>query len=319
MTIGVVADIGGTNARFAVATVDGARIALAQQATLSTADFASFEAAFASYAARLPERPQVGAFALASPIAGSEIKLTNNPWVLRTAGLADRLGLARVALLNDFEAVARSVGELAPDELRPLAGPAGLPPDGMVSVVGPGSGLGVAMLLRRNKAAHVIACEGGHIGFAPADAIDAHILRFVGGRYPRVSAERLISGPGLVQVYVALAELEGRAIVPPHPVPLWQAALGGEDAHAAAALDRWLMLLGGFAGDMALAHGAAAVVLAGGVLPRLAPDRDLAPLLARFTAKGRFETAMRGLPLALIVHPQPGLLGAATLLRENLP
>lgn len=315
---GIVADIGGTNARFAIARRDSrGTIALSDHATLQSADFPSFEAAFRHYAQRLESMPHSGVFALASPVATEEIKLTNNPWVLRRSGLAQRLGLAHVTLVNDFEAIARAVSRLDRTSARSLTDvPFALPNDGVVSIVGPGSGLGVGMLIRRGGADQVIACEGGHTGFAAADEIDMHILRFVRERYSRVSAERLISGPGLVQIYIALAELEGRAIVPPHPIPLWQAALDDHDMHACAAVERWLMLLGTFAGDIALAQGAQAVILAGGILPRFAADFDMSPLLSRFLAKGRFEMMMSGMPLALITHPHPGLLGAATVLSD---
>lgn len=314
--IGIVADIGGTHARFAVAHVtDTGVIALNHRATLRTVDFPSFEAAFLRYADRLPAMPRQGVFAIASPITGDDIKLTNSPWVLRPSALADRIGLESVALINDFGAIARGISRLPAEALRALAGPPlQLPRDGTVSIVGPGSGLGVALLCRQNGEDRVIPCEGGHVGFAPADQIDAFILRFISERYPRVSAERLISGPGLVQIYVALAELEGRAIVPPHAIPLWRAALEEGDRHASAAVERWLMLLGTFAGDIALAHGATAVVLAGGILPRFAAGADMAPLLSRFVAKGRFEPMMRGIAVALVTHPDPGLFGAATLL-----
>ncbi|UAK23526.1 glucokinase [Sphingomonas nostoxanthinifaciens] len=316
---GVVADIGGTNARFATATKDASgKITLENRVTLRTADFPSFESAFQNYAAGLATPPSEGVFALASPINSDEIKLTNNPWVLRPSSLAGRLGLERVRLVNDFEAIARSIGCLQPDEFDSITqSPFALPQDGVVSVVGPGSGLGVGLLLRRGGTSNIIACEGGHVGFAPADEIEQHILRFVQGRYPRVSAERLISGPGLVHVYIALAELDGRAIVPPHAVPLWRAALEDGEPHACAAVERWLMLLGAFAGDMALAHGAVAVVLAGGILPRFEGKIDLTPMVSRFQAKGRFEAMMGRMPIGAIKHPEPGLLGAATVLLEE--
>jgi len=316
--LGIVADIGGTHARFAsVHRADRGELTLGNRSTLRTADFTSFESAFLRYNSSLDFNPQLAVFALASPIDGAEIKLTNNPWVLHPHMLARRLGLSKVRLLNDFEAVARSIPILPADQFSPL-GVAGfdLPENGVISVVGPGSGLGVGMLLRSGCKDQILPSEGGHIGFSPADEIDDHILRFVRTRYQRVSAERLVSGPGLVQIYEALAEMDGRAIVPPHPIPLWQAALDQGDPHACAAVERWLMLLGTFAGDVALTHRADAVVLAGGILPRFGASWDMTALLSRFHAKGRFEPLMRRTVLARIDYPDPGLLGAAGLLGE---
>jgi glucokinase len=262
--LGIVADIGGTNARFACAVRDETgRIAVTHVEKLRTADYPSFEAAYRHYADSIDLHPARGVFALAGPLGRDEVKLTNSPWVLRPAGLADRLGLES----------ARSDGH-----------------------------------------GRVVPCEGGHIGFAPADEVEIHMLRFLLGRYPRVSAERLVSGPGLVQVHIALADLEGRAIVPPQQVPLWEAAQSGEDVHAFASMERWLMLLGTVAGDIALAQGACAVVLAGGILPRIGDRLDTGLLLSRFRAKGRFETMMHGFPVAMINHPEPGLFGAASAL-----
>ena len=320
MPLGVVADIGGTHARFAVArrSSDGA-ISLENERKLLTADYPTFEAAFDHYRDGLPFSPRRAVFALAGPTVHEEVKLTNSPWILRPASLNERIGLDDVRLVNDFEAIANGVGGVDASRLMSLetGEPLALPGDGVVSIVGPGSGLGVGLLMRRSGGSRVIACEGGHIGFSPADDVDLHILRFMLTRYPRVSAERLVSGPGLAQIYIALAELEGRAIVPPHAVALWEAALNGTDPRALTAVERWLMLLGTVAGDIALAQGARAVVLAGGILPRFGARLDGGLILSRFRAKGRFETMMRGIPLSLVVHPEPGLLGAAMLLDEG--
>jgi glucokinase len=318
--LGVVADIGGTNARFAMAVQDECgRVSAVAVRKLCTRDFPSFEAAYQNYLDWLEFRPVRGVFALAGPTNQDEVKLTNCPWVLRPSALKDRIGLDEVRLVNDFEAIACAVGAIDASEFRRLdeSRDFDMCTDGVVSVVGPGSGLGVSALHRNNGESHVVPCEGGHVGFAPADEVDIHILRFLLTRYPRVSAERIVSGPGLAQIYIALAQLEGRAIVPPHAVELWEAALSGADPHARAALDRWVMLLGTVAGDIALAQGAKAVVLAGGILPRFGRSLDVALLLSRFRAKGRFETLMRDIQVALVEHPDPGLLGAASLLANS--
>ncbi|MDO6414994.1 glucokinase [Sphingomonas sp. BIUV-7] len=314
--LGIVADIGGTNARFACALrrADG-KVAIAHEQKYRTADYPSFEAAYRHYAASIDMQAAHGVFALAGPVGREEVKLTNSPWVLRPAGLAERLGLESARLINDFEAIATAVGAFGPEDFRRLDGGAfELPSDGVVSIVGPGSGLGVASIHFSGGQPRVVPCEGGHVGFAPADEVDIQMLRFLLGRYPRVSAERFVSGPGLVQIHIALANLENRAIVPPEQVSLWEAAQSGQDLHAFASMERWLMLLGTVAGDIALAQGAGAVVLAGGILPRIGDKLDTGLLLSRFRAKGRFETMMHAIPVAMINHPEPGLFGAATVL-----
>lgn len=317
--LGIVADIGGTNARFACAErhADGA-LRIDRIEKYRTADYPSFEAAYRHYAESLDDGFSRGVFALAGPVGQNEVRMTNSPWVLRPEGLAARLGLEDVRLINDFEAVATAVGASGPGDFRALdGGTFALPRDGVVSVIGPGSGLGVAAIHRSEGVSRVVPSEGGHIGFAPADQVEIHMLSFLLSRYPRVSAERLVSGPGLVHVHVALANLEGRAIVPPEQVTLWEGAQSGSDAHAVASMERWLMLLGTATGDIALAQGACAVVLAGGILPRMGDRLDTGLLLSRFHAKGRFETMMHGIPVAMISHDEPGLFGAAAVLNHS--
>lgn len=318
--LGIVADIGGTNARFASAQRDeSGKVSISDVQKYRTADYPSFEAAYRHYAESIHVQAKHGVFALAGPVGKDEVKLTNSPWVLRPAGLGDRLGLDSVKLINDFEAIANAVGAFGPEDFRRLDGERfENPENGVVSIVGPGSGLGVASIHWKDGHPLIVPCEGGHVGFAPADDVDIHMLRFLLGRYPRVSAERLVSGPGLVQVHIALADLEGRAIVPPQQVSLWEAAQSGHDVHAYASMERWLMLLGTVAGDIALAQGACAVVLAGGILPRIGDKLDTGLLLSRFRAKGRFETMMHGIPVAMISHAEPGLFGAASVLAASL-
>ncbi|MCE9651128.1 MAG: glucokinase [Parvibaculum sp.] len=315
--VGIVADIGGTHARFAtVSCLTGGSGVVHQCRVMRTTDFPAFEAAYEEYVSGIAFAPRRAVFALATPIAGcGELKLTNNPWTLDPSALAAQLGLEDVRCVNDFEAIGWGLPRVSPENLRGLdGGHFQLPGQGVVSIVGPGSGLGVALLSLDRDGDRVHTSEGGHAGFAPADEVDAHILRFLSARYRPVSAERLISGPGLVEIYLALAALDGREAVPPRALALWDAAIAGADPFATAALLRWQMLLGSFAGDVALAHGAAAVVFAGGILPRLGARLDHRLIAERFCAKGRLETAMRKISLAMIKQPEPGLFGAATLL-----
>ena len=193
--------------------------------------------------------------------------------------------------------------------MRPDSSP--LPPTGRLTVLGPGTGLGVAHLWRGGGDYRVQSTEGGHIDFAPLDSIEDAILARLRQRYRRVSVERVVSGPGLVDIYEALAGIEGRAIQPTDDRTLWARAASGEDSLAAAAVDRFCLSLGSVAGDFALAQGASAVVIAGGLGLRIRDILLRSGFAERFCAKGRFESLMAALPVKLITHPQPGLFGAA--------
>ena len=309
----VAADIGGTNARFAIADIAGAVPQLGDWVTLRTSDHVSLASAWQAFAAQAGRPlPRAAGIAIATPLGGETLKLTNNPWVIRPATLASDLGLDSLTLVNDFGAVAQAIARLDAHYLDPIAGLAGpLPDEGVVSIIGPGTGLGVAMLLRRGGETHVIETEGGHVDFAPVDSIETRMLDRLRARYGRVSAERVVSGPGLANIYEALAAIEGQAVPPRDDRALWAAALGGEDPLALAALDRFCLSFGSVAGDLALAHGAAAVVLAGGIGARVAEILPRSGFAARFAAKGRFAARMAAIPIYLVTHPQPGLFGAA--------
>ncbi|MBY8822121.1 glucokinase [Sphingomonas colocasiae] len=310
----VAADIGGTHARFAIADIDGGRVtALGEPVTLRTADHASLETAWEHFAAMLGRPlPRAAGIAIATPVAGEVIKFTNNPWIIRPALIDERLGLDGHVLVNDFGAVGHAVAQLGDDCFRHLCGPdTPLPATGVISIVGPGTGLGVAHVLRRDGRYFVSETEGGHIDFAPLDTIEDAILARLRTRYRRVSAERIVSGPGLAAIHEALAAIEGRAVAPMDDKTLWTLALEGGDSLATAALDRFCQSLGAVAGDIALAQGAAGVVIAGGLGLRIADRLVRSGFAERFTAKGRFEGLMASLPVRLVTHPQPGLYGAA--------
>jgi glucokinase len=247
------------------------------------------------------------------------LKFTNSPWIIRPALIAEKLGLDRFTLINDFGAVGHAVAQLGPEHFRHICGPeTDLPDTGVTSIIGPGTGLGVAQLLRRHGQYHVIETEGGHIDFAPLDSIEDRILARLRELYRRVSIERLVSGPGLAAIYGALAAIEGQAVTARDDKALWQAALADEEALLNSALDRFCRIWGAVAGDLALAHGANAVVLAGGVGLRLADRLPTSGFAARFAAKGRYEARMADLPVRLITHPEPGLFGAAAALAGEI-
>ncbi|HEX6661749.1 MAG TPA: glucokinase [Sphingomicrobium sp.] len=317
-----VADVGGTHARFAMAQVeDGNLISLGDPITLKTAEHASFQLAWQEFGRRAGiELPNELAIAFAGPVGGEVLKLTNNPWVIRPYLMKERLGVDRYTIVNDFGAVGYAVATLGDEHFRHLCGPNhALPEDGVVSIVGPGTGLGVAALLRKSDHYEVIETEGGHVDFAPLDALEDKILKQLRRHFRRVSIERIASGQGLWNLYEALGAIEKRDLIFHDDKELWPAALDGSDGLAAAALDRLCLTLGAVAGDMALAQGASAVVIAGGVGLRLADYLPRSGFRDRFIAKGRFERRMDEMPVKLITHPQPGLFGAAAAFAREHP
>ena len=298
----VAADIGGTHARFALATESGGRIALAPEVVLKTADHQGFADAWRAFEAATGRAlPRAAGIAVAGPVDADRAWMTNQDWVLDRADLSRELGLDRLTLVNDFAAVAHAVPRC--DDLRHICGPdRPLPPGGVISVVGPGTGLGVAILVGDR----VVPTEGGHIEFAPLDRDEQRLRDLLAERHGRVSVERVVSGAGLGAIFKAYTGRE-----PPVPAELWRLALGASAPVARTCLDRFCAVLGSVAGDLALAHGASGVVIAGGLGLRLADHLPQSAFAERFVAKGRFQPRMEHLPVKLITHPQPGLLGAA--------
>jgi len=310
----VAGDIGGTHARYAIAEIaEGRVLKLHEPVTLKTHEHASLATSWEAFGRHLGRPlPRAAALAVACPITGDVLKLTNNPWMIRPATLARELDVDDLTLINDFGAVGHAVAALAPGDLLHIAGAdAPLPDEGVITVIGPGTGFGVAHVLRRGGQAFVIECEGGHTDFSALDAVEDAILGILRKRYGRVSIERIVSGPGLKNIYEALAELEGRHVQIQDDATLWTQAINGADPLAVAALQRFCLSLGAVAGDLALAQGGAAVVIAGGILPRIAHLLPQSGFAERFTAKGRFERLMAAIPVKLITHPHPGLLGVA--------
>jgi glucokinase len=315
----VALDVGGTHARFARATIANGKIALGEPITLKTSDYASLQTAWEEFG-RVSNAPlpRAAAIAIAAPITGETVRMTNNSWIFSTDAVDDQLGLDTVTLINDFGAVAHAVARTPADELVHIAGPdKPLPERGTVSVIGPGTGLGVAHFHRYPGGYLVQSTEGGHIDFAPLDDIDDAMLAKLRKEYRRVSTERIHSGPGIWEIYQALAALETRPLSPRDDTAIWRRGIAREDSLAAAAVDRFCASLGSVCGDYALAQGASAVVLAGGIGLRL---RELLPKSGfgeRFRFKGRYTEMMAGIPVKMIVHPQPGLYGAAAAFADE--
>lgn len=310
----VTADIGGTHARFAIAKLDGNKVrSLEATCTLKTNEHASLEMAWEAFARQVNRAlPSSASIAIAGPIRGEVLKLTNNPWSIRPSKLPRELGLKKLHIINDFGAVGHAVAQVDKQHFQHVCGlNEQLPEHGITTVIGPGTGLGVAQVLRAGEDYQVIETEGGHIDFAPLDPLEDRILAELRPRFRRVSVERMVSGMGLMNIYEVLSSIDGFPRKHLDEKTLWAAAIGGEDKLAAAALDRFFLIFGAVAGDMALAHGSDSLVIAGGLGHRLAASFNNSGFRHRFAAKGRFEPFMSNMPVRLITHPEPGLFGAA--------
>lgn len=312
----LVGDIGGTNARFALAEpareaplLDGSVREYAAAAFPGAAD------AVRQFLHELGERADAAVFAVAGRVRGDEARMTNHPWQLHAPEIGAVLGTQRVALINDFAAQAMAIPRLGAGDLVAI-GPAAWPGfdtrgEQTYAVVGPGTGLGVGGLLVRNGQCFPLQTEGGHAGFAPSGLDDMRILECLMRRFGRVSCERLVSGPGLANLYASVCEVDGVTAQAWSPAQINARALAG-DARCRRAVDLLCAAFGSMAGDLVLTLGAwDGVFLAGGVVPKLLDALHGRGFRQAFEAKGRFSAAMAEVPSMAVVHACAGLLGAA--------
>lgn len=313
----VVADIGGTHARFAIAQLDpGTRPRIGTMHRYRTREHSGLASAWTAFANEVGEKlPNKAAIAVAAPIEGDELRFLNSDWRIPRFSIAEELGLEQLTLLNDFGAVAYTVSELQPTELASICGPDRLPENGVISVIGPGTGLGVAILDRRDGTVRVIETEAAHIGFAPLDSEEQALATSIVARYGRASVERIVSGPGLIDIHRHLggtgdwdANRAGE---------LWSAAIDGSDPIAGHALEILVRSLGAAAGDLSLAHGSMGVVISGGLANRIIEFLRGSSFAERFIAKGRYRGRMKRVPVMLATYPEPGLLGAAIAFQHD--
>ncbi|MCE7032172.1 glucokinase [Lysobacter sp. GX 14042] len=315
--LALIADIGGTNARFGLTDPAAEAPELLQPLALRNADFASLQQAAGHYLATVGVQPGRAAIALACPVAGDQIRLTNRAWSFNRGELQAALGLDDLVLLNDFGAIAHAVPALGEGDRVRLWGPARDALTGPVSVLGPGTGLGVAMLVGSPANGwHVVETEGGHVSFAPLGEEEQEIARWTSARHGRTSWERLLSGAGLATLDAVLRTTPGgRDPTVREPAEVVAAALGGHDVAARRALARFCAILGSVAGDIALVQGARTVMIAGGIVPRFVPFLRSSAFRERFLAKGRFAAYLEQVQVQVVTHAHPGLLGAAVALR----
>ena len=308
----LVGDVGGTNARFALAHMIEGRPVLEHHQSFKGADHPTFLDGVRAFIDGCEEKPTGGVIAVAGPVTDGAIDLTNSPWRVSEAELAT-LGLNPVRLINDFEALAWGAPIVPEAELGDLGGPAEGDPHSTVAVLGPGTGFGVSALVRDARGGEMaMPSEGGHACFAPGDAVEDEILRILRRRYDRVSIERLICGPGLLNMHRALAEIDGRETHIDDPAEITREALEDPRSPCGATLARFCAILGAVAGDIALTTGArGGVFVAGGIAPRILPFLKASPFRERFERKGRFTDYMKAIPTRVILHPHAALLGAA--------
>jgi glucokinase len=322
----LVADIGGTNARFGWVAGPGA--AVSQVRKLPVAAHAGPVQAVQAYLAGLadlagqpgadPRPPRRAAFAVATAVAGDRIAFTNSHWDFSCRQVQSALGLDSLLMLNDFESLALSLPRLGATQL--IAHGQRLPgAGGMLAVVGPGTGLGVGAVVQTRQGWLALPGEGGHATLAPADDLESALLARVRQRHAHVSAERLLSGIGLPVLHQALGEVQGQTAAALAAADIIDGALTGRDALCGQTIDLFCALLGGFAGNVALTLGArGGVYIGGGIVPRFADRFFASAFRQRFEAKGRFEAYLAAIPTALITDTLAALSGAALAIEQQV-
>ena len=309
------ADIGGTHARVGLVRShprDGQVTVLAYH-KYRCAEHAGLDVILRDFLDRHAQSPvRHGALACAGYVIDGIVINDNLPWKVAIDAVRDRLGLVDLALINDFEAVAYATQYLDPDQAMPLTQPDTAAPAGAQVVVGPGTGLGSAVLLPGEHGPTVLATEAGQISLAAGSALEADILRVLADSGEHVSWEHALSGPGLGNLYRALCTLEGTTPTLPSPETITAAAIAGSDALAQRTLDVFCAMLGGFTGDMAMLYGASGGVwLAGGILPKFRHFLARSAFVERFLDKGRMRAFLERVPVRLMEHGQLGVIGAA--------
>lgn len=315
----LVADIGGTNARLGLVTTEGNEVFGIEQ--MSNSKFPQLVDAVNAYLSRAQccVQPRRACFAVASPVAGDQISFTNNTWSFSIQELKEQLGLETLKVINDFQAVALSIPYLGPREVFRV-GPGEAVPHHAIAVMGPGTGLGMAALIPSNPKPIPMATEGGHASFAPQDELEAHIAQRIRQRTGFCSNENLLSGNGLVSIYQGLCDWHKAEVRAQTPSEIVTRGLEGSDAMGRATLERFCAILGSVAGDYALQMGAkGGVYIAGGIVPRFKEFlAEESQFRERFVSKGRFRPYLECIPTAIIIAPQPGLVGAASVFDEGL-
>ena len=307
----VIGDIGGTHARFALAQHG----AYSHERRSDVGKYNSLFEAMQDYLAALPpdKKPSVAVIDVAGPVRGDKIKMTNLAWSFSAEDMRQRLGLKAFRVLNDFAAAASSIPYLPKADCFAI-GPDHAGAKGPIGVIGPGTGLGVGALVPNGDRWTLIPGEGGHVSLPPSDEMEDRILVILRKRFGHVSAERVLSGVGLVNLYQALCEIEGAMAAPLTPADVTDHAMRGTDPTCVKAFGHFCEMLGTVAGDLALTLGATGgIYIAGGILLRFKEAFAASGFRARFESKGRFREWLQTVPTPLILEEYPALLGLANV------
>lgn len=313
--VDLIADIGATNSRCALLDESGT---LRAPEAFGNADFAGVEALLEGYLERCAgrERPRRAALAIAAPVFADRVRMINRDWAFSQSGLARRLGVHELFVVNDFAALARALPELGADGLYRVG--TGEPAPGQAkAVLGPGSGLGVAGLVPAAGDWAVVGGEGGHVTLPAADDAEQAVVSALRERHGHCSAEMLLSGPGLVRLYSTLAEIGGRAAEHLAPEEVTARAIQGEPLEARV-LEVFFRMLGTVASNLALTLGArGGVYIGGGIVPGLVDAIDASGFRQRFVDKGAYRDYLESIPTFVITAPLPALAGLRALLRHG--
>jgi glucokinase len=309
----LLADIGATNARFALLTgheIDHSHVFM-------VADYDNFADAIAAYLASIPEdrRPTQAALAVAGPVVGDRIMMMNSPWNFSMAALKQQFGWTQLHVMNDFAANALAVPKLGEDDVIQI-GEGARVPDAPVALLGPGTGLGVAGLIPSRGRWIAVPGEGGNVTLAALDSREAAIIDILRRQYAHVSAEIVLSGPGLVNLYDSLCELAGKPATPSTPEHITH-VYPGCDPQCREAVAIFCAMLGTFAGDCALTFGArGGVYIMGGIVPKMIEIFRHSAFRERFEFKGRYRQYLSTVPTYVVMHPFPAFLGLRTLFED---
>lgn len=309
-------DIGGSNARFAMQSARHA--SLSDVATLACKDHAGLEEAIRHYLMRHPgQSPASAAFGVADDASGDRVRLTNYPWEFSVSALCRNLKLERLVVVNDFTALALGLPALSAADLHAVGSGkavAGAPR----AVLGPGTGLGVSGLITLGEAYSALQTQGGHVSLAPDNAREASVIQCLHDEFGHASAERVLSGPGLVNLHRVLARLDGVTVPALQPADIVALGRNGSDERCARVLDLFFAFLGSVAGNLALTLGAlGGVYIGGGIVPRMIPELERSGFRERFESKGRFRAYLQAIPTLVIVSAEsPALLGASRALDQ---
>ncbi len=312
----LVGDIGGTNARFAIADRSADTVRLREPQSFLCADFDRAEAAIDHYLETTgAARPADCVLAVAGPVEDGVVDSTNGAWRVSQADLR-RHGFSRARVINDYEAQALSIGALQPQDMVRIGPDLPIDRRRTAAIFGAGTGFGAAALATDGLSVTPATTEAGHAGFAPTDEVEIELLRLFIRWHGRCSIERILSGPGIADLHRALGVIDG-AEPPPFQAPQILEAAANGDPSCRRTVDRFVAIYGSVAGDIALTVGArGGVYLAGGIAPRLLDELRTGGFRERFEAKGRFSAYMAAIPTHVVVHPYGALLGAA---RAPLP